>query len=173
MKNVNRVSYDFILTLTHSLVSSGHLALDLWLSLHTSLFHLSSLSAVFFLEVKVMQVNLYMNLWWMCPGDLRAPVARVCSLLHDFIWSDRTRTARVFDLSRVFHDKQRNVLKPTSFMGVEQDFSFICSTKRNSPLQDYMTFSALCVRSEELRLSSQTWSWFLTHYFGSNCCMSA
>lgn len=57
----------------------------------------------------------------MSPLDLRAPVASGCSLLHDFIWSDLTRAARVFDLTRVFYDKQRNVLKPTSFMGVEQD----------------------------------------------------
>lgn len=140
---------------------------------HIAVSFVISERCVFFLEVKAMQVNLYVILWWMCPGDLRAPVASGCSLLHDFIWSDRTRTARVFDLCRVFHDKQRNVLKPTSFMGVEQDFSFICSTKRNSPLQDCMTFSALCVRCEELHLSSQTWSWFLTHYFGPNRCMSA
>lgn len=145
MKNVNRVSYDFMLTWTPSLVSSLHelrtSSSDLWLSLHTSPFHLSSLSALFASWrskscSRRAQMNLYNGgeAWWMSPVDLRAPAASGCSLLHDFIWSDLTRAAGVFDLSRVFHDKQRNVLKPTSFMGVEQDLSFICSTKRNLPL---------------------------------------
>lgn len=176
MQKVNSLSYDFILNLTPSLESSldelKTSSSDLCLSLCTSPFHLSSLSAVFASwRSKSRRCRAEMNLynaaeaWWMSLLDLRSPVASGCFLLHDFIWSDLTRAAGVFDLTRVFYDKQRNVLKPTSFMGVEQDLKgAFFYTLNQEEFQDGTTF---CV-SNAFHLKPEA---VVLHYFGPDCCI--
>lgn len=170
MQKVNSFSYDLMLTLTPSLESSLH---DLCLSLRTWSFHLSSVSAVFVSwRSKWCRCRAEMNLcngaeaWWMSPLDLRAPVASGCSLLHDFIWSDLTRAAGAFDLTRVFYDKQRNVLKPTSFMGVEQDLK--CAFFYMLIQEEFQDGTTFCV-SDAFHLKPE--AVFLHIVLDKNCCV--